>query len=186
MILGKVNIDLDISKIEHKGNFELINNNLYDTLISLAKSKSVFLINNRFAYVEDLRPDYKNGELYIPLFNQDSIEVGGRIVYYNNRVEKVVVHNKKQGFLLDYVYVLPNINIPVVYKLQLRGTGLSHNMQDYQKVYGEGSLKDLHLWSHAMGIDWMNTKELAQAIPPIYTQFIGEQLINHLNWKGLK
>jgi len=32
----------------------------------------------------------------------------------------------------------------------------------------------------AMGIDWMNRDELAQAIPPAYTQWIGEQLIDHL------
>jgi len=32
----------------------------------------------------------------------------------------------------------------------------------------------------AMGIDWMNRDELAQAIPPAYTQFIGEQLMQHL------
>ena len=28
-----------------------------------------------------------------------------------------------------------------------------------------------------MGIDWMGQKELAQAIPPAYTEFIGRQLI---------
>jgi DNA (cytosine-5)-methyltransferase 1 len=33
----------------------------------------------------------------------------------------------------------------------------------------------------AMGIDWMNRNELAQAIPPAYTQLIGRQLLNHLN-----
>jgi DNA (cytosine-5)-methyltransferase 1 len=32
----------------------------------------------------------------------------------------------------------------------------------------------------AMGIDWMNRGELSQAIPPAYTQFIGEQLIDAL------
>jgi DNA (cytosine-5)-methyltransferase 1 len=32
----------------------------------------------------------------------------------------------------------------------------------------------------AMGIDWMNRDELAQAIPPAYTEFIGKQLIQHL------
>lgn len=32
----------------------------------------------------------------------------------------------------------------------------------------------------AMGIDWMTREELGQAIPPAYTQFIGEWLLEHL------
>jgi DNA (cytosine-5)-methyltransferase 1 len=32
----------------------------------------------------------------------------------------------------------------------------------------------------AMGINWMVKKELSQAIPPVYTQYIGEQLISHI------
>jgi DNA (cytosine-5)-methyltransferase 1 len=32
----------------------------------------------------------------------------------------------------------------------------------------------------AMGIDWMNHKELSQAIPPAYTEFIGKQLAAHV------
>jgi DNA (cytosine-5)-methyltransferase 1 len=36
------------------------------------------------------------------------------------------------------------------------------------------------LWSELMGIDWMTVRELAQAVPPAYTEFIGRQLMAHL------
>jgi len=46
-------------------------------------------------------------------------------------------------------------------------------------VAGNGAKGDtLSNWSNAMGIDWMTKKELAQAIPPAYTKWIGEQLMN--------
>ena len=32
-------------------------------------------------------------------------------------------------------------------------------------------------WERAMGIDWMTRDELAQAIPPAYTRFVGAQLL---------
>jgi DNA (cytosine-5)-methyltransferase 1 len=35
--------------------------------------------------------------------------------------------------------------------------------------------------SDAMGIDWMGRRELANAIPPAYTEFIGEQLAAQLS-----
>jgi len=35
----------------------------------------------------------------------------------------------------------------------------------------------------AMGIDWMNAKELSQAIPPAYTEYIGKYLISNLEYK---
>jgi DNA (cytosine-5)-methyltransferase 1 len=35
-------------------------------------------------------------------------------------------------------------------------------------------------WATAMGIDWMDTVGLAQAIPPAYTEHIGRQLLAHL------
>ncbi len=34
--------------------------------------------------------------------------------------------------------------------------------------------------SAAMGIDWMTWPELVEAIPPAYTEFIGEQLLAHI------
>ena len=34
--------------------------------------------------------------------------------------------------------------------------------------------------ANGMGIDWMNRDELAQAIPPLYTAFVGEFLLQHV------
>ena len=36
------------------------------------------------------------------------------------------------------------------------------------------------IWSREMGIDWMRPHELAQAIPPAYTEFIGRQLMEQI------
>jgi len=56
-----------------------------------------------------------------------------------------------------------------------RRTGIAY-------VYGRGDgtffngMKQVDIWRYAMGIDWMDTAELAQAIPPLYTFHIGKQL----------
>lgn len=41
-----------------------------------------------------------------------------------------------------------------------------------------GRLSGRHArWSQAMAIDWMDARELTQAIPPAYTEYIGSQLL---------
>lgn len=53
---------------------------------------------------------------------------------------------------------------------------------DLETVAGGGSgvlIKDR--WSKAMGIDWMTRRELAQAIPPAYSKFIGLQALEFLS-----
>lgn len=48
-------------------------------------------------------------------------------------------------------------------------------------VRGLNSKQILLYWGFAMGgIDWMTRKELAEAIPPAYTEFIGKQLIDKI------
>ena len=49
-------------------------------------------------------------------------------------------------------------------------------------VYGGSHFKgdNLKYRSDAMGIDWMQMDELSEAIPPAYTEFIGEQLLAHV------
>ena len=49
----------------------------------------------------------------------------------------------------------------------------------YLAVYGEGGGKgSVPEWQRAMGIDWTdNRKEIAEAIPPAYTEFIGQAFV---------
>lgn len=52
----------------------------------------------------------------------------------------------------------------------------------YFAVYGEGGGKgSVQEWQKAMGMDWTDVRlEIAEAIPPAYTEHIGKQLIEHL------
>jgi DNA (cytosine-5)-methyltransferase 1 len=66
--------------------------------------------------------------------------------------------------------------------IDVTGTGGPFN--GVRKTDGGGISRKPRNLSHArevMGIDWMNRRELSQSVPPAYTQFIGEQLLAHLN-----
>lgn len=60
--------------------------------------------------------------------------------------------------------------------------GMGCSSKGFITVAGSGGVRGmvapmiLNYWRFAMGIDWMERKELAQAIPPAYTEWIGQQL----------
>jgi DNA (cytosine-5)-methyltransferase 1 len=41
-----------------------------------------------------------------------------------------------------------------------------------------GQFVDHATASTAMGVDWMNQRELSQAVPPAYTEWLGDQLLD--------
>ena len=53
-----------------------------------------------------------------------------------------------------------------------------HRLSSVVQVYGNAA--DKHEWPAAMGINWATYDEIAEAIPPAYTEHIGRQLIEHL------
>jgi DNA (cytosine-5)-methyltransferase 1 len=57
--------------------------------------------------------------------------------------------------------------------------GKTDDMRDFVSVNGGGNCS-VAAARDAMGIEWMNKNELNEAIPPIYAQFIGEQLMAQL------
>lgn len=51
--------------------------------------------------------------------------------------------------------------------------GMGGAMKDSRGVKRK-ELRTLDAWREAMGIDWMQRYELTQALPPVYTEFIGK------------
>ena len=58
------------------------------------------------------------------------------------------------------------------------------NLNNYYKegviITVAGTGFSLESGSKAMNIDWMTKKDLAQAIPPAYTEYIGKQIYDSL------
>ncbi|AER47963.1 DNA methyltransferase [Mycobacterium phage Courthouse] len=80
-----------------------------------------------------------------------------------------------------------NVQVPKIQHIKHRGrvAGCRHGKWydgPYFAVYGEGGGKGtVEQWQRAMGIDWTNVrKEIAEAIPPAYSEYIGKHLIEYV------
>jgi DNA (cytosine-5)-methyltransferase 1 len=75
---------------------------------------------------------------------------------------------------------------PLVYTLDKRKAHFGRLDQEtaFVQVTGGGNCSKAAA-ADAMGINWMTKGELNEAIPPAYTQFIGEHLMKHLRHANL-
>lgn len=55
-----------------------------------------------------------------------------------------------------------------------------HTPQRWLGGKRQGVLRETH--QAAMGIDWMTVRELVQAVPPAYTEFVGRELMWSMRW----
>jgi len=66
------------------------------------------------------------------------------------------------------------------HKQQGRPVGIYGSLND--KIPGGGqTAENIEVAREAMGINWMIWTELVEAIPPMYTEFIGKQVMAHIN-----
>ena len=58
------------------------------------------------------------------------------------------------------------------------GYGETDQWEDWVSVFGDSSKCSTKRAKQAMGVDWMQARrEVTEAIPPAYTEFVGEQLL---------
>jgi DNA (cytosine-5)-methyltransferase 1 len=70
-------------------------------------------------------------------------------------------------------------DLPCNHKLQGKPVGVYGSMRD--EIPGGGhTAKSLDEAREAMGIDWMIWGELVEAIPPVYTEYLGKQIMEVL------
>jgi len=72
---------------------------------------------------------------------------------------------------------LPIVGSPCKHKEQGKPVGVYGSMRD-EIPKGGHTAKTIEEAREAMGIDWMIWGELVEAIPPVYTQEIGKQLLS--------
>jgi DNA (cytosine-5)-methyltransferase 1 len=126
---------------------------------------------------------------------------------YDYLIEKTREFLKKSGKL----YVIENVNhAPLINPLMLSGNMFGLKVKRvrlfesniylirpsqyylggivHKKIFdvtgnSGGTIQE---WREAMGVNWMIKKEITQAVPPVYTDWVGTQLINYLMLNQLR
>lgn len=128
MLLAKPNINKEFKDLKI---ISLADNDLpFQTLIEeFAINGAVIWIDELPAYLDELRADYINKEIYIPVYKEDKVER----VTYNCRLEKYILHTYKNGYNADYIIIQPNVISEVAFKINLKDRKLCRELTEYDK-----------------------------------------------------
>jgi hypothetical protein len=58
---------------------------------------------------------------------------------------------------------------------------VGHGTPSWARKNNGGKRHTIKEWHDAMGVDWMNRDELALAIPPAYSEFLGKMAVEYLS-----
>ena len=80
---------------------------------------------------------------------------------------------------------IPHLSHPRVHTLDKRKShyGKTCEWTDFVQVTGGGNCT-VAAARDAMGIDWMNKKEINESIPPAYTEYVGRCMMRAINGQG--
>lgn len=124
MILGKPNIKFEYKDLKIE-KYNTDHKDLESILLKHAKNETVLWIKGNPVYTDDIRADYINRVLYAPVFKCDTITSDdGKLVNYNNRIEKEIIHSFDGGYQLDSLLVQTELTSPVVKSIELSGLSL--------------------------------------------------------------
>lgn len=119
--------------------------------------------------------------------NVDGAPLENPIALYGSQFKNLYTQRKR---LFESNIVLRVPDVPMVQKkTPTAGNGFGED--GFIAICGSGGVRGMNsrqiplYWGFALGgIDWMTREELAEAIPPAYTEFLGRQLIAYLEKEG--
>lgn len=124
----------------------------------------------------------QTGKPYI-IENVEGAPLQNAISLYGSQFENLYTQRRRL-FESNIPLNLPEQK-PKRHKTPTAGNGVGED--GWISICGSGGVRGmnakqivLYWWFALGGIDWMTREELAEAIPPKYTEFLGKQLIDHL------
>lgn len=89
----------------------------FDELMNyLISIEAIIWFNGWAVYADDLRADYKNGELYFPVYMYDTVDD----IQYNHRLEKIVIHSFENGYNIEGIVVQEHIGKPEICTVSIK------------------------------------------------------------------